>query len=76
MFHLLRNFIKLHNQGDPLFDRYGVDGVMPLLDFDSEDDAPSFMGTTQNQGERSENDNNFANDIQDRIMFEMYLNYN
>ncbi|KAL5578364.1 hypothetical protein UlMin_020063 [Ulmus minor] len=55
---------------------YGVDGVMPPSDSDSDDDAPSSSGTTRNQGANSGNDNNFANDMRDRIMFEMYLNYN
>ena len=72
----MHNFIKLHNRGDPLFDRYEVDGVMPPSDSDSEDDTPSSLGTTQNQSANNGNDNNFANDIRDRIMFEMYLNYN
>ena len=75
MFHLLQNFIKLHNRGDPLFYRYKVDRVMPPSDSDSEDDALSSTGTTQNQGESSGNDNNFANDMRDHIMFQMYLNY-
>ena len=47
---------------------------MPPSDSDSEDDASSSSGTTQNQGPNSGNDDNFANDIRDRIMFEMYLN--
>ena len=72
----MHNFIKLHNQGDPLFDRYGVDGVMPASDSNSEDDVPSSLGTTQNQGGNSGNDNNFTNDMRDRIIFKMYLNYN
>ena len=76
MFHLLQNFIKLHNQGDPLFDRYGVDGVMPPSDSDSNDDALSSLGTTRDQCADNGNDNNFANDMRDCIMFEMYLNYN
>ncbi len=58
------------------FDRYGVDGVMPPSDSDSDDDAPSSSGTVRDQGANSQNDNNFANDMRDRIMFEMYLNYN
>ena len=62
---VLHNFIKLHNREDPLFDRYGVDGVMSSSDSDSEDDAPSSSGTTQIQGGSSGNDNNFANDMQD-----------
>ena len=49
---------------------------MPPLDSDSDDDAPSSSGTTHDQGANSGNDNNFANDMRDRIMFEMYLNYN
>ena len=73
---VLHNFIRLHNRGDPLFDRYGVDGVMPPSDSDSDDDAPSSSGTARDQGANSRNDNNFANDMRDRIMFEMYLNYN
>ena len=76
MFHLLQNFIKLHNQGYLLFDRYEVDEVMLPSDSDSEDDALSSTGTTQNQGESNGNDNNFTNDMRDRIMFEIYLNYN
>ena len=75
MFHLLHNFIKLHNRRDPLFDKYGVNRVMPPSDFDSEDDTPSFSSTTQNQGGSNGNDNNFTNDMWDRIMFEMYLNH-
>ncbi|KAL5562905.1 hypothetical protein UlMin_032652 [Ulmus minor] len=51
-------------------------GVMPPSDSDSDDDAPSSSGTTRDQGANSGNDNNFANDMRDRIMFEMYLNYN
>ncbi|KAL5578857.1 hypothetical protein UlMin_011299 [Ulmus minor] len=73
---VLHNFIRLHNRGDPLFDRYGVDGVMPPPDSDSDDDAPSSSGTTRGEGANSRNDNNFANDMRDRIMFEMYLNNN
>jgi len=73
---VLHNFIKLHNRGNPLFDRYGVDGVIPSSDSDSEDDAPSSSGTTQNQGGSSGHDNNLANDMQDYIIFEMYLNHN
>ncbi len=73
---VLHNFIRLHNRGDPLFDRYWVDGVMPTTDSDGEDDAPSSSGTTQNQGANTGNDTNLANDLRDRIMFEMYLNYN
>ncbi|KAL5554275.1 hypothetical protein UlMin_041676 [Ulmus minor] len=73
---VLHNFIRLHNRGDPLFDRYGVDGVMPPSDSDSDDDAPSSSGTARDQGANSRNDNNFANDMRDRIMLEMYLNYN
>ena len=38
---------------------------MPPSDSDSEDDAPSSSGTTQNQGRSSGNDNNFANDMRD-----------
>ena len=75
MFLLLHNFIKLYNWGDPLFDRYKVDGVMLPSDSDSEDDTPSSSDTTQNQGGSSGNDNNFANDTRNRIMFEMYLNH-
>ena len=63
MFHLLHNFIKLQNRGNPLFDRYRVDGVMTPSDSDSEDGAPSSMGTTQNQSASNGNDNNFANDM-------------
>ncbi|KAL5541366.1 hypothetical protein UlMin_042457 [Ulmus minor] len=73
---VLHNFIRLHNRGDSLFDRYEVDGVMPPSDSDSDDDAPSSSGTARDQGANSRNDNNFANDMRDRIMFEMYLNYN
>ena len=73
---VLYNFIKLHNWGYPLFERYEVDGVMPPSDSDSEDDAPSSSSTTENQGGSSGNDNNFTNDMRDCIMFEMYLNYN
>ena len=73
---VLHNFIRLHNRGDPLFDRYGIDGVMLPSDSNSDDDAPSSSGTTRDQGANSGNDNNFANDMRDRIMFEMYLNYN
>ncbi|KAL5538680.1 hypothetical protein UlMin_044123 [Ulmus minor] len=73
---VLHNFIKLHNQGDSLFNRYGVDGVMLPSDSDSEDDVPSSSSTTQNQGRSGGSDNNFANDMWDRIMFEMYLNHN
>ena len=73
---VLHNFFKLHNRGDPLFDRYGVDRVMLPSDSDSDDDAPSSSGTTRDEGVNSRNDNNFANDMRDRIMFEMYLNYN
>ncbi|KAL5542292.1 hypothetical protein UlMin_010002 [Ulmus minor] len=73
---VLHNFIRLHNRGDPLFDRYGVDGVMPPSDSDSDDDAPSSSGTARDQGASSRNDNNLTNDMRDRIMFEMYLNYN
>ncbi|KAL5564375.1 hypothetical protein UlMin_027539 [Ulmus minor] len=51
-------------------------GVMPHSDSDSDDDAPSSSGTARDQGANSRNDNNFANDMRDRIMFEMYLNYN
>ena len=47
---VLHNFIKLHNRGDPLFDRYGVDRVMPDADSDEENDAPSSSGSIQNQG--------------------------
>ena len=47
---VLHNFIKLHNQGDLLFDRYRVGGVMSHSDFNSENDATSSSGTTQNQG--------------------------
>ena len=72
---ILHNFIKLHNWGDPLFDRYGVDGVMPPSDSDSEDDAPSSSGTTRNQGGSNGNNNNFANDMRDHIIFEMCLNH-
>ncbi|KAL5567113.1 hypothetical protein UlMin_030277 [Ulmus minor] len=53
-----------------------VDGVMPPSDFDSDDDSPSSSGTTRDQGANSGNDSNFANDMRDRIIFEMYLNYN
>ena len=45
-YYVLHNFIKLHNMGDLLFDRYGVDEIMPDLDSDDEDDAPSSSGTT------------------------------
>ena len=69
------SFIKSHNRGDPLFDRYGVYGVMSPSDSDSEDDAPSSTGTTQNQCGSSGNDNNFANDMRYRIMFLMHLNH-
>ena len=65
---VLHNFIKLHNMGDPLFDRYGVDGVMP--------DAPSFSGSTQNQGNYGGNDDNLVNEIRDHIIFQMFMNYN
>ncbi|KAL5577452.1 hypothetical protein UlMin_019151 [Ulmus minor] len=44
---VLHNFIRLHNRGDPLFDKYGVDGVMPPCDSDSDDDAPSSSGTAR-----------------------------
>ena len=73
---VLHNFIRLHNRGDPLFDSYGVDGVMPPSDSDSDDDAPSSLGTTQDQSANSGHDNNFANDMRNRIMFKMYFNYN
>ena len=74
--YVLHNFIRLHNREDPLFDRYGVDGVMPSSDSDSEDDAPSSSGTTQNQGGSGGNDNNFVNNTLDHIIFKMYLNHN
>ena len=42
---------------------------MQHSDSDSEDDAPSSSGISQNQGGSSGNDNNFANDMWDHIMF-------
>ena len=71
---VLHNFIRLHNRGDPLFDRYGVDGVMPPPDSDSDDDAPSSSSTMRDQCANSGNDNNFANDMHDvRDVFELQL---
>ena len=73
---VLHNFIKLHNRDDPLFHRFGVDGVMPPPDSDDEDDAPSSSRTTENQGGYERNDENLSNGMGDHIMFQMYLNHN
>ena len=74
--YVLHNFIKLQNMGDPLFDRYGVDGIMLNSDSDDEDGAASSSGTMQNQGGYEGNNDNLANSMRDHIMFQMYLNYN
>ena len=58
---LVTNFIKLHNKEDPLFDRYGVDGIMPDSNSDNEDDAPSSLSSTQHQGGYGGNDDNLKN---------------
>lgn len=73
---VLHNFIKLHNRDDPLFGRFGVDGVMPPPDSDDEDDAPSSSGITGNQGLYGGNDDDLANGMRDHMMFQMYLNHN
>ena len=38
------NFIMLHNNGDPFFDRYGVDRVMVDPDSDDEEGVSSSSG--------------------------------
>ena len=47
----------------------GVNGVMPDSDSDDEDDASSFLGTRQNEGEYGGNNDNLTNEIHDHIMF-------
>ena len=69
-------FYKVTQQERSLFDRYGVDGVMPDANSDDKNDAPSFSGSTQNQGCYGRNDDNLANEIRYHIMFQMYMNYN
>lgn len=44
---------------DPLFDRYGVDGVMPNDDSDGNSDVPSSSGGTQQEGGYGGNDENW-----------------
>ncbi|KAL5547778.1 hypothetical protein UlMin_003009 [Ulmus minor] len=73
---VLHNFIKLHNRDDPLFHRFGVDGVMPPPDSDDEDNTTSFSGTAANPHGYRGNDKNFANTMWDHIMIQMYLHYN
>ena len=57
---VLHNCIKLQNRGDPLFNRYRVDGVMLDADSDDEDDALSSSGSSLNQGGCGGNDDNLA----------------
>ena len=73
---VLHNFIKLHNRDDPLFQRFGVDGVMPPPDSDDEDNTASSSGTAANPHGYGGNDENLANSMRDHIMIQMYLHYN
>ncbi|KAL5560982.1 hypothetical protein UlMin_030729 [Ulmus minor] len=73
---VLHNFIKLHNRDDPLFHRFGVNGVMPPPDSDDEDNTASSSGTAANPHGYGRNDENFANSMRDHIMIQMYLHYN
>ncbi|KAL5564355.1 hypothetical protein UlMin_027519 [Ulmus minor] len=73
---VLHNFIKLHNRDDPLFQRFGVDGVMPPPDSDDEDNTASSSGTAANPHGYGGNDENLANFMRDHIMIQMYLHYN
>ncbi|KAL5582016.1 hypothetical protein UlMin_014458 [Ulmus minor] len=73
---VLHNFIKLHNRDDPLFQRFGVDGVMPPPDSDDEDNTASSSGIAANPHGYGGNDENLANSMRDHIMIQMYLHYN
>ena len=73
---VLHNFVRQHNNEDPLFDKYGLDEIMCEPDFDDEEDAPSTSCHRQNQAEFTTEDENVANKQSDQIRFQMFAQYN
>ena len=75
-FCVLHNYIRLHKNKDPRFNKYGLDRIMHELDFDDDEDAQSTSSQKQNQPRFIAQDENVANEQRDHIMFHMFAQYN